>query len=978
MTAEMLSELQRFGATPDQLVDLQKPGPRTLRFADLMRVPEADRAPVVVESQGRPLVYVYDGRADVPPKSIRQWVRRIAFRGDADWLGILRPGRLDIYPAVLDEKAAAVPSTDLPEGTFRIPALVYRPGVEVPSVRSRLRSLLFASIKTARDDFRLSERDALALVGGAVFWRFLVDRGLLEGLEPSSISPTARNWTECFDTKSSALATIDWLETTFNGGLVEFESPKQDLPEGVYAKVAGDIAHKTDSQGQLSLPEKWAEIDFAHVPVGLLSEVYEAISHDRDKRTATEKGLFYTPRHLAEYIIDEVLDALHGVQNPHVLDPAAGAGVFLVAAFRALVAREWIRSCVRPSRARVRHILNEQLVGFDIDTDALRLAELALYLTAIELDPEAKPRPLEVLKFASLRGKVLVEQTNGDQLGSLGPVQAAHKRRFDAVIGNPPWTALRKGYGQSGSRQPARVKKAWADASRSVVSDRLGKQRAAEFEFPDANPDLPFVYRAMEWAKPGGVIGLLTHARWLFSQSQPGVRARRDLLESVHVTGVLNAAALRLTKVWPNVAAPFCILFSVNEAPPRSAAFQFVSPELDTADPSQDRIRIDWRDAAVVEVQDVIRRPWSLKTLFRGTSIDEAVVQDIADRGTPLGQYLDDLGTYAANGYQATATREAKPTPSEMKGLPDLRHAELDFSVDTETLGLLSHERLHRSRDPSIYRAPLLIVHESMVVDRWRPRSGLALRDVAYDERFDGVSFAKVPEGERIAGYFQVVLQSSVFTHALLMLDSQFGVEREVVHLDTIKRIPVIPWEALTSAQRKWAVNLSNRLRQPLGEGLLDEVDTFVARLYRLTAVQQQAIRDTLATSLPTKEARETSLRKPTSAERAEFARVCERSLQDIVSASSADAYVRRREDLPHGVWRFLQVDRVPTGSDSPAFVDLPVKGLLEAAEEGAASLVTLHLDGATTLVALLDRYHYWTPTRARLLASTLLAEAPT
>ena len=479
----------------------------------------------------------------------------------------------------------------------------------------------------------------------------------------------------------------------------------------------------------------------------------------------------------------------------------------------------------------------------------------------------------------------------------------------------------------------------------------------------------------MEWAKHGAVIGLLTHARWLFGQSAPAIRARRDLLECVHVTGILNGSAFRLTQVWPNVAAPFCILFAANERPPQRAAFQFVSPELDTVDASQDRVRIDWRDAVVVEVEEAVTKPWSLKTLFRGTTIDEAVVQDIARRGVPLKQYLNTLGTKLANGYQTTASEEAKPVPRGMKDLKDLRDADLEFLLDTERLECFSREKLHRSRALDIYRAPLLIVHESMVVDRWRPRSGLALSDVAYDERFDGASFAPVRHGLEIASYLQLVLQSSVFTHLLLMLDGQFGVEREVVHLETIERIPVIPWSRLAPDQRRKTLALSTRLRQSFDQGLLDEIDAFVARIYQLTDVQQQAIRDTVATALPTKESRTRALRETTAAERAEFARDCERSLREILSASALTAHVRVRDDLPGELWRFLQVDRVPSGEAPPERAALPFEDLLRAADEGAASLVTLQVDGATALVALLDRYRYWTRTRARLLASTLIAE---
>lgn len=970
MSRDILGEIQRFGATRDQLIDLAQPGPRTLRFADLVRAPEAGRAPVVVESQGRPLVYVFDGRHHAETGALYRWIRRIAFRGDADWVGVLRPGRLDIHPAVLDEEAASSPADGLPEGSLRIPELLHKPAVEAPSVRLRLRSLLFASIKRARDDFELRPRDALALVGGSLFWRFLVDRNLLDGLDPSEIAPNARSWTDCLDTKKRALATFRWLHATFNGGVLEFEKPPQDLPAGAFSKIAGDIAHKTDAHGQLSLPEEWAQIDFAHVPVGLLSEVYEAVAHDRDRQEATERGLFYTPRHIAEYMVDEVLEELDELPRPRVLDPAAGAGVFLVAAFRTLVAREWERTGIRPSRTLVRRVLNEQLVGFDVDADALRLAELALYLTAIELDPEDRPRPLDVLRFADLRGRVLVEQRDGNELGSLGPVVKPYRAAFDAVIGNPPWTAMRK------SR--AGIKKEWVAATRPFVEDRLGGERAAAFDFPDANPDLPFVYRAMEWARPEGAIGLITHARWLFGQSPPAVRARRDLLESVHVTGILNAAALRSTKVWPNVSSPFCILFAKNERPPTRAAFQFVSPELDTHDSSQDRIRIDWRDAEVVEVEEVVARPWTLKARFRGDPMAQAVLEDVERQGVPLGEYLSTLGTDLYDGC-IVAPGDKQFDASHLRGLPELSGTkETGFVVDPSRLPEFSRQTLHRPRSRAVYGGPLLLLRESPRADRLAPRALRSESDVLFPQSFHGASFTGVPSGLRIIEYLQLILQSDLAILHALLTDPHLGVEREQVHLESTRRLPVLPYADLTKAQRDSAKELARALgeRRRLSADLASRINTFVARLYGLSDVQQEAILDTVETALPTRTARNRALERTTPVERSRFAAVCKQSLQDVLSASDLGARVEIRDDLSDGLWRFVQIDCGSVGQEkSEEKVRLPMGEFLKAADEGAASLVSLRIGQETTLVGLLDRYRYWTPTRARLLASILLAE---
>src|SRR3546814_1170470 len=90
--------------------------------------------------------------------------------------------------------------------------------------------------------------------------------------------------------------------------------------------------------------------------------------------------------------------------DARILDPAAGAGVFLLTAFRELVAARWRADGQRPDTQRLRGILYDQITGFDINEAALRFAALALYLISIELDPD--PQPVDKLRFEEDRGKV--------------------------------------------------------------------------------------------------------------------------------------------------------------------------------------------------------------------------------------------------------------------------------------------------------------------------------------------------------------------------------------------------------------------------------------------------------------------------------------------------------------------------------------------------------------------------------------------
>jgi N-6 DNA Methylase len=968
VSARIVSDLERFGALPSQLIDLaHETGPRVLRYLDLARAPVDGTAPVVFEVQGQPRAFVFDGRGRDPRSSVAHWIRRIAFRGDADWVGVLSPGRLDIYPAALDGQRDPRPLESFAQGPFLFPTLVHArsPG-DVPSVRRALLDLLRNSIAEARRQ-HVDASDSLSLVGRALFWRFLLDRRLLEGISPTDISPKASSLESCLDNKARALRTFEWLEKTFNGSLLAFSSPHaaNKIPESVYEGVVGNIAHGATIEGQLPLrlPLDWREVNFAHMPVGLLSEVYEAFAHEEHEEQARAESVHYTPRHIAEYVVDEALAALEQVEQPRVLDPASGAGVFLVAAFRALVAREWNRLGQKPPRKIVRRILNHQLVGFDINDNALRLSELAMYLTAIELDPEPQPRPLDLLRFNALRDEVLFLKEGGTEQGSLGPVERRFRSQFDVVLGNPPWTAVEAG---------SATKRVWVDNTRARVAELLGERRAAAFDFPDANPDLPFVWRATEWAKPKGVIALITHARWLFGQTKTALLARKDLFEGIHVTGILNGAALRNSSVWPNISHPFCLLFAINEQPPVGATFQFISPELErTPDKTQQHLRLDWNDAHDIAVSEVVRRPWTLKTRFRGTLFDDAIIDEVVRKGTAFGEYLDSIGTKLCNGYQVGGKKGTQHSARAMLGMPDLKGIAPGFIVETARLPKFTRPTLLFPRDRSIYKAPLLLIHESMKVDETAPRASLAFDDVAFDERFDGASFAGVLHGEQLASYLQLVIQSSFFTYALLFLDGQYGVEREVVHLTTLKRVPIIPWSELSAAHRKQSAILANRLRRGMSPDLLVEINEFVSNVFGFSNVHREAIEDSLRTALPTTSAKSTATRPTHRNERDVFAGVLESELSELLNTS---VLVQELNDT-NAPWRFLQVLVGRKVLAKPQIPQLNPDIFIEAADDASASMITVHVDGGTSFIGVLDQYRYWTRTRARLLASTLVSE---
>ena len=201
----------------------------------------------------------------------------------------------------------------------------------------------------------------------------------------------------CFDSAENAAATCEWLDKTFNGDFLPLsDDGSRSFFDDIGRRTGGRVFHhlggiargqepKGDDGFQLRLPIHWGDLDFAHIPVGLLSQVYERLSWKWEPKNSGSTSVHYTPRNIAATLVDEAFDNLRNAHQARELDPASGASIFLVLAFRRLYRERWKKTPhTRPNAAAIREILEPQLAGFDISDSALKLSALSLYLTAIE------------------------------------------------------------------------------------------------------------------------------------------------------------------------------------------------------------------------------------------------------------------------------------------------------------------------------------------------------------------------------------------------------------------------------------------------------------------------------------------------------------------------------------------------------------------------------------------------------------------
>jgi hypothetical protein len=989
--------LERYGADLASVRSFNVDGPDLLPYATLVsaRKPKDSLLAAltgVYEWQNSPLVFLVEADKLASGDDLNRIRRLVAMRGDAPYLGVVRPGQMTVYRVSLDKNpiSGALIPLNLGDQRATFPHLGnYRPEVALHSrkwISKVVLNLLSSSIDELKTQFHVSDYDAISLVGRALFARFLADRDLL----PLSLFPNGHsNAAELFDGADHATNTSKWLDDTFNGDFLPVSAGLFGLlpPRGF--KTLGNIMRRAP-HGQLYLgwEEKWANLDFSHIPVGVLSQAYEHYlrAHAPDKQH--KEGGYYTPRIIADMMVRGAFHALRrdGVaHSARILDAAAGAGVFLVTAFRQLVSERWSHDGIQPNTATLREILYRQLTGFDINESALRFAALGLYLASIELDPD--PEPIQKLRFENLRGTVLhyVGEDNSNypsqSLGSLGSlVSEVHSGQYDLVIGNPPWA--------SSTGLPE-----WPQVIERVAQiARTRDPGSGPPKLPNEVLDLPFVWRAMEWTRPGGQVALALHARLLFQQGDGMPEARSAIFGALNVTGIINGSEIRHTNVWPQISAPFCLLFACNELPPPGAFFRFLSPHVEDSLNAAGGLRVDAGNAETVTSEQVVQRPEILKIMFRGGPLDlEVYDRMISGKMQTLDDFwrarFGELGgrpRFVGNGYQRLrpSSRIRKRGDGEpgvpaayLHNVPELTpDASHSMLVDASLMPTFSLSRIHDPRPRELFCGPLLIVHEAPPAQTGRIRVTVSDGDILFNQSYHGYSARTHPRGRLLVRYLALVLSSKTALWFALMVSGRFGFEREVVEKITIDKIPMPAFDELEASQLQEIDSLFGDVVRQNNDEVWLRVDTWVASLYGLRERDLRIIADTLNFNLPFAARRKAAQKPPTFPETAAFCRTLASELKPWSTGSNNTISVDMVALRASSPWKVVQVGTAPPSNNPTVRQDWPE--ILRVADQLAATEV-IYPDTSVDCIwlARLSQARYWSHSQARLAARRIAWE---
>lgn len=240
------------------------------------------------------------------------------------------------------------------------------------------------------------------------------------------------------------VAILNDLANEFNGKIFDkfSDSEKAQISESDLSLIAKFLRANIDLNTQQLFI--WEQYSFKHLPAEVISAIYENFIQAEALRQngVKEKGVVYTPIHLVNLLIDEVMPLnqpeLFANNSFRVLDPSCGSGVFLVAAFKRLL--QWwainnstINDIQYPGSKVAQKILEDNIFGVDVKRTATLVSVFSL--TTALLDKLTPQEIWNKLKFKDLSQKNIQHISFFDW--ALGAKQEGLS--FNLIIGNPPF-----------------------------------------------------------------------------------------------------------------------------------------------------------------------------------------------------------------------------------------------------------------------------------------------------------------------------------------------------------------------------------------------------------------------------------------------------------------------------------------------------------------------------------------------------------
>ncbi|MFH1146233.1 MAG: N-6 DNA methylase [Pseudomonadota bacterium] len=623
---------------------------------------------------------------------------------------------------------------------------------------------------------KLNYPEAHAFLARVLFTCYLIDRGIIDlaHYEYCACNAGAKlvDLLEQLGTvaaKDILYRLFDDLKDKFNGSMFDHSTAteRECIRESHIELLIKFLRGSDVRKGQLTLGF-WV-YDFKWIPVETISAIYEDFLAKEDEKAKQQTGAFYTPRFLAETVLDIAVQGHVDWESKRFLDPACGSGIFLVAVFNRLAAR-WLarhpEGAYEEKAAALLAIMRDQLCGIDTSPTACRIACFSLYLAFLDrFDPpdiaeyvERTGRKLPRILLSAETGipdpdfPVILQE---DFLNPSRPLP----RQFGYVVGNPPWIGR-------------------------------GKEQIAQH----------FALQIPEYLDHQGRACILLPSKVLLNQTSN--QFQTQWLKSITLEKIVQLADYRF------------ILFKNAKCPSIIARFTAATPDVEThgVDYETPKVRrIDLR-GGVIPVAPADRKWIPLRELLQAAGKNKVpIIWKKHIWGTPRdNKFLSHLIEMPELGEIAGAPKEKKRwikgqgfQPDSRGTSPDPKNpwwdsSDLYVSAGGNIPSLLlipgdcqpvgdRFASLHRPRDRRIYKPPLVLISQGIGKGAL-PKVVYCDFPVLFQDSLQ--SIAGPPEDEDLLLFLAMYLRSKLARYFLFHTSANWGTERDKVHLNELLRLP--------------------------------------------------------------------------------------------------------------------------------------------------------------------------------------------
>jgi hypothetical protein len=761
--------------------------------------------------QNTPLVY-FKLVTQIAPQEISDLHRRFWNHGGAAILVVISPLEVQIYsglsrPATKEDTVGPLPSfvTSLNRASQALQEFL--PAVESGEffhkhaqsfdTNQRVDQALLFNLQATREQLAaIATEDAKdegldAFLCRLVFTCYLFDRGVigasyLEGLD-LSVLPHLRDILGLrprSSAKEYLYRLFHKLAQDFNGDLFSDDlDAEADSLSDDHLTVVEDFFRATDvTTGQQAI---WP-YDFGVIPIETVSAIYERFLKPSDKK----QGAFYTPRFLAELVLDIALSNRLSLLGLRFLDPACGSGIFLVGIFNRL-AEEWRRenpNARNDQRAReLMQLMRDSIFGVDLNPTACRITAFSLYLAYLD---QLTPRDIQELQAKGNALPRLVVRLNevydpnsqgGIWCGDFFHENALYPENVDVVIGNPPWGAM---------------------ADEASAATRWCEQQ--QLEVPNKQIAAAFMWKAAQHVSNNGNVCLILPHGMLFNQNPTAIAFQKAFLSQHALDRVLNLTDYQRF-LFRDAEYPAVVLSYRRQVPDKEHLISYWFPKVDWKLKNADVISISEYDRSVLSIQSVLRdlegedalQIW--KQIAWATPRDRRFLARLAD----LPRLRDSI-------RQANEQSPKKPWliaagfepfgPNDDPNRSPVLELPTDLFIETSSsnlhLFLLEEDCIKRdstkvrvrsrsNKTLDVFHAPHVLINQGF--------SRIAFSDFAVSFQLSLRGIVGPSSDRKLLMFLAAYLRSPLARYFLFHTSSKWGVTRQQVTVDDLLRLP-FPW----------------------------------------------------------------------------------------------------------------------------------------------------------------------------------------